>query len=204
MLKKLYEEGFLDYKSLLINKYNNLGITEVDLIILIKMLDLYKINKKVRTSKIASETGFSKSRVEESLDNLVTKGLYNLDFVENDRGMNDEVINFDPLFDKLELIFSSISDIEVEDSLKDVISSYESEVFRPITPQEYNTFLDWLKNDHFKDTEIIWAIKKASDSKRVNLNYIEKLIIGSKESSLRGKSNETKVSKLNKIKDMMR
>lgn len=203
MLKKLYEEGFLDYKSLLISKYKELDITEVDLVILIKVLELYKINKKVRTSKIASETNFSRVRVEESLDNLITKGLYNLDIVENDKGISDEVINLEPLFDKLELIFTSISDIEIEDGLKEVIKTYENEVFRPITPQEYNVFSDWLKIDKFSDTEIIYAIKKASDSKRINLNYIEKLIISAKESSLRSKVDEDRAAKLNKIKEMM-
>lgn len=204
MLKTLYFKGYLDYKSLILDNYKELDIKELDAIILIKILELYKVNKKIRVSKVSQETGINKRVVEECLETLISKNIYSLDIVENANGLNDEVVNLDPLFDKIDLIFKKEENVKIEEDLSKVIKEYEEAVMRPLTAQEYGVFSSWMMDDKFKDTEIIYAIKKASDSKRVNLSYIEKLIIQSRESELRPKMDKDKAKKLSEIMDMIK
>lgn len=205
VLEKLYEEGYLNYQNLLLNKYKMLEISERDVIVLIKVMDLYKSNKKIRVSKLSQETGISKKEIEESLDNLLTKNIYGLEVALNDSGLNEERYSLTPLFDKLELLFIKETSLEIDEALKNIVKIYEHEILRPVTPQEYVVIEGFIKNDGFSPKEVLESIKEAVKVGKVNLGFIEKNLIKNKEKNLGSQPlDEEKAKKLNKIMDLLK
>lgn len=205
MLEKLYEQGYLNYHILILNNYKKLEIQEADAIVLIKMLDIYKTNKKIRVNKLTQETGMSKKQVEECLNNLITKNIYGIDVVVNDAGLNDERVSFVSLFDKLESLFKEESVLKVENNLKSIIESYEQEIKRPVSPQEYMIFEDFLIKDGFTILEIEQALKEAVKINRITLSQIEKNIISNRKKSITGSPviDANKKKALDKIFDLL-
>lgn len=61
MLSRLYEEGFLNYQAFILKYYKTLELTELEAVVLIKMLDLCKSTKKLKSSKLASEMKMKKA-----------------------------------------------------------------------------------------------------------------------------------------------
>lgn len=184
MLEKLYEQGYLNYQTLILNNYKKLEINEVDAIVLIKILDLCKTNKKLRISKLTQETNMTKKQVEESLNNLIVRNIYGIDVVVNDAGLNDERVSLTPLFDKLEAFFKEESVIKMQDGIKQVIGVYENEINRPITPQEYSIFEDFIIKDGFSVNDILESIKQAVKMNRLTLSQIEKDLISKRKAFL--------------------
>lgn len=183
MIEKLYEQGYLNYQSLVLSNYKKLGINEIEAVILIKMLDLYKTNKKIRVNKLTQETGIPKRVVEECLNNLITNNIYGVDVVVNDQGLNEERVSFSCFFLKIETLFKENEVIESENELKTIIEMYEGEMNRPMTPQEYILFEDLLIKDGFLVTDIKQAILEAVKMNRLSINQIEKILITNRKNN---------------------
>lgn len=205
MLEELYEQGYLNYQALILNNYKRFEINEVDAIILIKILDLYKTTKKIRVNKLSQETGIPKKTIEDSLNNLITKNLYGINLVLNDNGLSEEKISLDPLFDKLEGIFKGEEIVKVEEGLKKIVSLYEGEIQRPVTPQEYAVLEDFIIKDGFSTEDVEKAIKAIVKMGRVNLSTLEHELFAAKRESLSPKKsvNPDTANALKKIKNLL-
>lgn len=205
MLEELYEQGYLNYQALILNNYKKIEINEVDAIILIKILDLYKTTKKIRVNKLSQETGISKKTIEDSLNNLITKNLYGINLVLNDNGLSEEKISLDPLFDKLEGIFKGEEIVKVEEGLKKIVALYEGEIQRPVTPQEYAVLEDFIIKDGFSTEDVEKAIKAIVKMGRVNLSTLEHELFSAKRESLSPKKNVNPdtANALKKIKNLL-
>lgn len=184
MLSKLYEEGFLNYQALLLKNYKALEMDEIELIVILKILDIYKSTKKIRVTRLVSETKLKKIEIESALDSLMTKKLYSLDLNENENGVYEEKFNLQPLFSKIEDLFKSEEILKVEEGLKGVVTTIEREFNRTITPMEYNVLEDFVKKDGFTIDEINKAIKSAVMQQKVSLSFIERLLIKDRENAL--------------------
>lgn len=190
MLLKLYEEGFLDYHALLLKFYKDLELTEVELVVLLKILELYKTTKKIRTAKLVSATNLSKIEVEKILNNLMIKKIYSLGMIENENGVIEEQFSLEPLFKKLEDCFKNQAVLKIEGELKSVIATYEREINRPITSTEYSIIEDFIKKDSFQISELKNAIKEAVKQNKISLSFIEKVLINNRK-KLMGDSKST-------------
>lgn len=204
MIEKLYEEGLLDYNKLIIQNYKALELNEVDAIVLIKILDLYKKNKNIRTSKIISTTGISKKDVENSLARLIEKNIYEI-YIEYKNGIGDESISLDPLFKKIADIFSDEPNDEDESEIKLTIKLIEGELKRPLTPIEFNVISEWFSLDGYNFENIKKAVVESVKANRVTFKNIEKELLAEKKSKLTPskKINSKTADALNKIYNMM-
>ncbi len=186
MLLKLYEDGFLNYQALLFKYYQSLEMSEIELVVMNSILDIYKSSKKIRINKIVNATKLARNDVENALNNLMIKKLYAVIFVENENGISEERYSLEPFFNKLEDCFKSEAVLKVEEQLKEVITIFERESNRTISPMEYSIFEDFINKDGFSIEDIKNAIKIAVKQNKISLSFIEKQLLRKKENLLNG------------------
>lgn len=205
MLSRLYEEGFLNYQAFILKYYKTLELTELEAVVLIKMLDLCKSTKKLKSSKLASEMKMKKAEVEQVLNNLMIKKIYTIDFTQNENGVMDEKISFESLFNKLDDCLKTEAVLRVEDELKELISIFEREFNRALTPAEYAVIEDFYKVNGFQIDEIKQALKKAVMQNKISLSFVERMLIQTRENKLKPKKqmDPSKKQALDKAFDLI-
>ncbi len=201
MLKKLFEDGYLDLAKLVLDKYTSLNLQAVDAVVLIKMLNLYKQGKKIRLSTIVKETQLPRATVENSLINLQNNNIYKNDLISNENGILEEKVNLDSFFSLVESLYKEESRLASLGSLSDTVSMYESEKGTPVTPQELSILEGFINNDGFTVQDINKAIIEAVKVNKVTLKFIEGVLFKSRSKSLSGEQKE-KSSSLNKLYNM--
>lgn len=174
MLKKMYELGYLDLDKVILDTYKDIGIKPTDAIILIKMLELDRLNEPILTSSIARKTGLCISDVQDSLVNLMNKKIYEI-YLDYSKGVGEEKYNFNQLFRILEETFKDNIGFEKDSTvMKRVMDLVEGELKRNVTPIELDMIRSWLDDDKFNEDDIRRALLEVVSSGRVNIKSINR------------------------------
>lgn len=116
MIKKLYDSDCFDYQKFILNNYKKLSLSCDEVIVLIKLLDNYKISKLMSTNSFTS-LPMTKSHFEKALLNLLERSFYEI-YINYDNGTGVEYISLDGFFAKVERI------------LENKISNPDDEIFK--------------------------------------------------------------------------
>lgn len=176
LLEELFIEGYLDIYKLIIDFSNDLELTPNDSIVLIKILDYIKAQKKIRISKLSADTSLNKTLVEQSLESLIDKRLYGTLITTNEDGVADERPTIKPLFDRLEGIIKNNQVKKVQTELEEIIELYQQGSNKVISPMEYNKIEGFI-NEGFLPAEISDAIKASIKKGNVNINAVERILL---------------------------
>ena len=169
---------------------------EFDLTIdeLILLLYLYDLNNiPYNPNKIAEDLSRDMFDIMNDMSTLSDKGLISVSAKKNDKGIIEEVILLDNLYDKItvKLMEELNTKEEKTDNIHDII---ELEFNRKLTPLEHEVIDDWDNNNYDKDV-IKEAVKEASMNGVNNLRYIDKILYDWYKKGIRN------VADLKKIKE---
>lgn len=191
MLEQLFIDGYLDVYKMILDYQTDLDLSPNDVLVLFKILDCIKKDKKIRITKIAQDINVSKQCVESALENLISKKIYGTIITTNEYGMPDERPTIKPLFDKIEDLVKSSQIKKVKAELQNIVSLYESGINKPISIMEYSK-LEGFISEGFLVDEIKDAIKAAIKKGNVNMSFVERTIIKNHRSVLEQKNEEEK------------
>lgn len=187
-IMEVMKERPITIPRILFRDYKRLNITEEEFIVLIYMMDLG--NKVVYNPDIfVKELGFDKFRAMELINNLIEKKIISMSVEKNDRGISEEYLNIDLLYNKLFNNIITVEEVNVENT--DIFSKFESEFGRPISPMEYEIIKGWL-NDKFSEEIITEALKEAVYNNVNNLRYIDKILYDWKKKGFKNKNDVLK------------
>lgn len=201
MLKKLYLEGYFDYKKFIIDNQKKLGLTPNETIVLISLLESYaKDQDSISMDSIQDKVLLPKEEVAESLSKLLTKKYYSIFLKESD-GRSYEAISIDGFFNHSKDILNntlseSDSDIYtitslVQDKINRVLSSSELDIITTLVNEDKYTVND------FK--EVITSLE--SKKRRITVKIIaQELAIPKEEAPKPKKSNKMISDFMSKIK----
>ena len=142
---------------------------------LLLLLYLYDMNDyPFNPSKIAEDLDSDMLTIMNDISALSDKGILNVSAKKNDKGIIEEVINLDNLYDKitLKLMEELNTKEEKTDNIHEII---ELEFNRKLTPLEHEVIDDWDNNNYDKGV-IKEAIREASIIGVNNLRYIDKIL----------------------------
>jgi len=176
MLEELFVEGYLDVNKLILDYYTNLDLNPTDVVVLIKILEYIKQQKKIRISKLSQDTALSKPEVERALESLTEKKLYGTLITTNENGVADERPTIKPLFDKLEMLINNNQVQKVQEELEEIVELYQQGANKVITPMEYNKIEGFVK-EGFLPAEIRDAVKATIKKGNVNMNAVERVLL---------------------------
>ena len=187
-IMEVMKERPITIPRILFRDYKRLNITEEEFIVLIYMMDLG--NKVVYNPDIfVKELGFDKFRAMELINNLIEKNIISMSVEKNNRGISEEYLNIDLLYNKLFNNIITVEEVNVDNT--DIFSKFESEFGRPISPMEYEIIKGWL-NDKFSEEIITEALKEAVYNNVSNLRYIDKILYDWKKKGFKNKNDVLK------------
>ena len=164
MLKELIENKCVDISRLLLLRAKELNIDDNECHILLIIYTLKDIGVKTVTPQlIQNYSSLSNQDLDKALTSLLNKKL-----ICNRLGS----ISLNELEKKL---LCENKKIEEKASEVDLISIFEEQFARALSPIELNIIKDW-KNCNYSDEMIVKALKEAVKSQVLNFRYIEGIL----------------------------
>ena len=181
----------------LLKMCNEFDLTKEETLLLLYLYDMNDL--PFNPEKIASDLSRDMYTIMDDMSNLSDKGYLTVTAKQNDKGVIEEVINLDNLYDKITLkIMEELNTHEEKsDNIHEII---ELEFNRKLTPLEHEVIDDWEKNNYDKSV-IKEAIKEASINGVNNLRYIDKILYDWQKKGIKSVS-DIKKAKDNNIEDL--
>ena len=167
MLELLKTKNYQIPQLLLFN-YRKLGITELELVIIMYILNDNDSNYNPK--KIGNDLDIDVKKVLEVINALVEKGILTVEIIKLNN-IRNEVINLDLMYEKLAFL------IIKKDNKKDtnIFDTYSQELGRGLSPTEYEIINGWLDNGYSEEL-ILLALKEAIYNGVSNFRYIDRII----------------------------
>lgn len=171
MIKYLRDSNCIDFSKLLLMRAKQLEITSEECLILLYLLQLKESGIRSITPVIVSKyVSFSNKQLDSILSSLMVKKL-----IENKNGFIELL--------SLETVLLS-KERKVEEIKQDIISVFEAEFGRALSPYEITTLREWVSDDSFNEETILMALKEAVKSNVVSLRYIEAILVNWKKNGV--------------------
>lgn len=164
----LLKEEDIIVPSSLFYKYKDLSMNDLDFILLV-----YLLNKKGEfyPKKISIDLKISLGEVMEIIQKLTELGVIEI-VIEKNNGIQNEVISFDGLYNKLAFTYMHE---EVKEEPTNLFDNFEHEFGRTLSPIEYELIHGWT-DAGFSNDLILAALKEAVFNGVNNLRYIDKIL----------------------------
>lgn len=164
--------SFLDWKTIIVDSYKDLGLDEIDLAIVL-IIDRYKSEGQslVTPELIALKHTQPCEVIDSHLSNLMSKGYIVIS--DTKAGLETSIR---PLIDKV--ILNVIVSTEKENGHinDEIYSLLEQSLSRPLTQFEISVVRSWFENGE-KIEQIKEAINVANFSNKKNINYINSVLL---------------------------
>lgn len=168
---KLLQQKPIIIPKVLFNNYQKLNLTEQELIVIIYMLNID--NKlKYNPELFVSNLNMDRYKVMEIINNLMEKGILNIELIATQNEIKEEYINLEPLYNKLLNIVLEQEEVIIDN---DLFSTFEQELGRTLSPMEYEIIKEWV-NNKISNELIIEALREAVLNGVNNFRYIEKIL----------------------------
>jgi DNA replication protein len=182
-----WKAGHIGIPYLLIQHYNKLKLTEVDVMLMVHVMAfMEKENKEFPTlEELQGRMSVPPEKVIASLQKLLKEGNLSIDEgIDPVNGMQCEKYNLDPLLERLAGIWYE-EEMQRRKALeavkpatrKDIFSIFEKEFARPLTPMELESVTGWLDKDKYSEPLILAGLKEAVFAGKVHFRYIDRILL---------------------------
>ena len=188
IIELLKEKPLIIPKKLFLN-YKKINITEEELIVLIFIIN---IGDKIiyNPQMIVDSLSIDKYKVMDILNNLASKNIINIKLEKNSRGISEEYIYTDVLYNKLfNIVIEEKKEINIDNT--DMFTLFEKELGRTLSPMECEIIKEWLSSDYTEEL-IKEALKEAIYNNVRNLKYIDRILYTWKNKGLNTKEDVIK------------
>lgn len=196
-MEKVWEiwlrEGQTVVHNVLLANYTSVGLNETELIFIIQLqsyLDKNILFPNINT--IANRMGKEDAELFTILHSLIQKSIIRIQTEKDESGKVSDKYSLDPLYKKLSMLLSKEKKHE-KDTKNDIdlLSVFQQEFGRLLTPIEIQTISEWLDKDHYKKEIILEALREAVLNQKYNLRYIDRILLSWEKKNIRT-SNEIK------------
>lgn len=163
----ILKDGNIVVPKLLLTNYQNLKITEKELIVLIYLIN----NNEFDPEKIAVNLNMKQVEVLTLISSLSTKDIIKIKNITNNN-IREEYVCLDELYNKLVLLLMEEKEEKKETTIYD---KFEKEFARTLSPMEYEIIGAWIESDYTEEL-IELALKEAIYNGVSNLRYIDKIL----------------------------
>lgn len=200
-------EGATSIPNILLKIYPSVGISDYQMILLIQLIRLHVEEKELLPSpeKLAECMESDPARIRMELSVLLEKDIIAVSrFYDGTRNLIVEGYDFEPLFLRVSDIWAGLRAKEIEESEKlikgsagvgdyrknrfddqtvDLISIFENEFGRPLSPIEIEQIDQWATE--MEPLLVVEALKRAVLGGKHNFKYINTILIEWKKNNIR-------------------
>lgn len=183
----LLKNNFIDFDKLLIEKYNLLGLDEIELVILIKLNNLLNSGKKFSIEYLSNNMTVKEDVIREKLVSLINNQFITLKLVNK-----NEIYSLDDTFKRLSDL---LDNEEVEENMEEnnsllaiIVSLLESEFKKILSPLELELVHKWVYEDKFSYDKINNAVLEALKLKKKSIQSVD-LLLNKKDNNQTSSTN---------------
>ena len=167
---EVLEQRDCTFPRILLTNYKKLGITDLELIILIYLINSNSLNYNPK--QISQDLDIKMNDVLQIINNLTEKGIISFEIVKINK-INNEVIKLDLLYKKLTFLIIGKEEKEEENTF---ITDFEKEAGRTLTSTELEYITGWQDLD-YSDEIIMCALKESLRcTGSANFRYIDRIL----------------------------
>lgn len=184
----------------LLDHYNQLGINEAELVILIKLLHASESsNKQPSIESLQQGTTFGSREVTTIIKSLIQHDLLELKVEKDEEGKFTEYMNLNQFYVKLSEIMEQVN-IKVEEENTEVkfnvlFQQIEQAFGRPLSPFEIETLNQWLDIDKHELSVIQAALDEATSQNKLSFKYIDRILLNWKKNNVKTIEDSKKISR---------
>lgn len=184
----------------LLDHYNQLGINEAELVILIKLLHASESsNKQPSIESLQQGTTFGSREVTTIIQSLIQHDLLELKVEKDEEGKFTEYMNLNQFYVKLSEIMEQVN-IKVEEENTEVefnvlFQQFEQAFGRPLSPFEIETLNQWLDIDKHELSVIQAALDEATSQNKLSFKYIDRILLNWKKNNVKTIEDSKKISR---------
>ena len=165
MIKKLYEEGYFDYKNYILDNLKSLSLSTTEAIILIKLLDSYKNSCLFNPEEIRSKMNIRKDTFETALANLLERKIYFI-YLTYDNDIASEALSLDGFFELVENLLNNNQSFD-ENETHSIIMTVQEAFNRVLSSNELDILTSLIQEDRYVKADFIKAIDNINNAKRL-------------------------------------
>lgn len=184
----------------LLDHYSELGMSEKDLIILIKLIYASEIsNKQPSIDFLKKGSTMEPREVTSIIQNLIQRDLLELQVKKDEEGKFTEYMNLDGFYEKLSHILAQDQvdnkQSNSQQQFKDLFQYIEQLFARPLSPYEIETLNQWIDVDQHDFALIRSALDEAYSHDKLSFKYVDRILLNWK------KNNVTTIDESKKIRE---
>ncbi len=174
----LLKNNFLDFNRILLDKYHQLQLNELDVVILMK-LNSYLIQgeKSVSFDQLVSTMTATEEECSNRIIDLVNKEIISM---ELSKETGKETYSLDELYRKLSFIIDGddekIDKQEQKQWIKTTINDLERELKKILTPLEIQMVNKWYIDYHYQYEEVCEALLETLRIKNRGMNFMDRYL----------------------------
>ncbi|OEF99053.1 hypothetical protein BHF71_02385 [Vulcanibacillus modesticaldus] len=186
LIIKILQDGSTSISNLLLGYYKKIGLTDQDMMVIIHLIHfISKGNKFPSVSELEARMSLSTEELMRVLQRLVRQGyIYIEEHKDQETGVLFEAYNLNPLYYRIfkeierEIEVSTIEAEKKEEEMKaqNIFKVFEQEFGRPLSPMELEMISTWIDKDKYSEEIIVYALKEAVFSNKLNFRYIDKIL----------------------------
>ncbi|UDI78261.1 DnaD domain-containing protein [Staphylococcus taiwanensis] len=184
----------------LFDHYNDLGLSEKDLVILIKLIYASETsNKQPSIDYLSKGSEMEPREITSIIQNLIQRDLLELQVKKDEEGKFTEYMNLDSFYDKLSMMLtqeqSENKKTQSQLNFKDLFQYIEQLFARPLSPYEIETLNQWIDVDQHDFSLIRAALDEAYSHDKLSFKYVDRILLNWK------KNNVTTTEESKKIRE---
>lgn len=183
----------------LLDHYADMGLSETDLIILLKLIYEYEhSNKQLSISYLSKGTTMKEREVTGVIQRLIQLDLLDLTVQKDEEGRFAEFMNLDGFYQSFSKILKSQEtqqrEMNNQESFKSLFQMIESAFGRPLSPIEIDTLNQWIDVDHHDISVIQAAVNEALSQEKMSFKYIDRILLNWKKNNVKTVEDSKKIS----------
>lgn len=183
------KEGHLSVPNLLFKLYALVGLTDIQVMLILHILSFKEKenNQFPSVNELEQRMSSSSEQVIRALQQLVQGGWIHInESVEEGTGIQYEWYQLEPLFEKLSsaavqqyMQDDSFSSMEWLQKLNEqtLFTTFENEFGRPLSPMECESISKWMDEDQYSEELILRALKEAVFAGKLGFKYIDRILL---------------------------
>lgn len=193
-MSKIYEwikSGSTAVPNVLLTHYKELGISSDGFVLIVYLLSHIQTEDHDIMEQIATDLGWDISYVMEQLNQLEMRQYLTIELITNSEGKKIDHVTLRPLFEQLDQKFAQKSSVSAKTVTTDsnenirIVSVFEREFGRVLTPLELETINQWIMLDSYPLDLILLALKEAVIHQALSLKYIDKILLAWDKKNIR-------------------
>lgn len=184
----------------LLDHYNELGLNETELVILIKLLHASETsNKQPSIETLQQGSALDSREITSIIQTLIQHDLLELNVNKDEEGKFTEYMNLDQFYDRLSEIMQqmNVKQVEHESDLEfnTLFQKIEQAFGRPLSPYEIETLNQWLDIDKHDLSVIQAALNEAESQNKMSFKYIDRILLNWKKNNVKTIEDSKKISR---------